>query len=232
MKKIVKGRCSLCFICFLVLAVLLFPTTVYAVSFDDGLNVPLSDDWIESELDNKDVIFHADSAVRSLSLSILSNRTFRSNYINNLKQETKEELDGELDAILQSDMSKRGVFITGGKILEQEQLTFLQIAGYIQPEDEDVQEYFTEFVTIVNGGTLQLTFYKENAPLSEQDLAYSEEIVRGIRYDRITERSIDGNILWKVILIGVVFIFLIVSLIWRLVRIRKRRILMKQQSLE
>ena len=83
-------------------------------------------------------------------------------------------------------------------------------------------------MTIVNGGSLQITFYSDDSFTNAQD-----EIIKGvissIKFTNITEPSIDKKIIIELSAIFIGIILLIGSVIWHIKRYRRRYIRNEQK---
>ena len=193
-----------------------------AATFDDGLNVAISDRWIKEPLDSKGLVYHGRSVDGQLEFSIITSRTLKSNLSHTWADLSDEELQSRAE-----DIAEKGadhIILEDNRLLHTPQMKFIVFDGTIVDEEEtsDKKTYFTQYTTIVNGGTLQFSFFRSDRPLDEKDKSITETIVRDAYYDKITTKAIDGKIAFYLAAAAVVVILLILSVIWNIRRYRKK----------
>ena len=212
------------FFCIALCALVVFyPSAISsAATFDDGLHVPISDRWVKEPLDSKGLVYHGRSVDGQLEFSLLTSRTLKSNLSNTWAGLSDEELKAKA-----KDVVKKGadnIIFDDNRILHTPQMKFIVFDGTIIDGEEgsDKKTYFTQYTTIVNGGTLQFSFFRSDHPLDENDQSIAESIVKDAYYDKITTKAIDGKIAFYLAAAAVVVILLILSVIWNIRRYRKK----------
>ncbi|MGM9662957.1 MAG: hypothetical protein ACI3WR_07715 [Oscillospiraceae bacterium] len=196
------------------------PLPCQALTLEGGLSLTLPDSWEETELDREGLLLHAMSGDGRFELGLASSRTLRTNYVNNWKDVPVSQLEEQAEALC-SQTSKQ-MRLTGWSLLEQPQMRFLVFSGELLDESSGaVTSGFTQYTTIVNGGTLQLTFYYDGA-LSDSDRAEFDALAESLRFDTLTGRSFDRDLVLKMAGLAAVVLLLIASLVWNILRYRRK----------
>lgn len=195
------------------------PTLCYAQDFDNGLYISIPSEWNEKPMDNKDIIYHGNSETDKLELAISTKRNIQTNRINNWKDIPEAEIKKQANKSLEKQKKDNDTQLKKWELLETPQMRFLIFDGTITNNKKTT--FFTQYITIINGGTLQFSFYSKS-PLTNHQKEVAESIVSTAHYDKITQASIDTKIILEVIGIFLVIILLIASVIWNIKRYRKK----------
>lgn len=209
--------------------VLLFilPSSANAENFTDGLTIPLSSEWQEQEKNNNDhVDYEGYSSELGLHVRVMKNRTLQTNITNNYDRLSLNNLSQLAKKTIEQSKNDDNVKIDDYEIIQSEQLTFLRFDGTYKVEkgiEGEAEDYFLQYVTVANGGMLQLNFSKSGAPLSDAEKTYLEtSIIDKVQYKTLTNRHIDTDILIKIAGVGFVVVLLLGSVVVHLLYVRKK----------
>lgn len=199
------------------------PNTIcYGKEPSEEFYISFPSNFIETQTEEKNVIYHGESKADNLEAQIYSVRNLKTNKIHNLKSMSLSELETQAQETVLNQEEDSPVKIKGWKILETEDIVFLVFDGTILAEDNSKQ-YITQYMTIVNGGSLQITFYSDDSFTNAQD-EIIKDVISSIKFTNITEPSIDKKIIIELSVIFIGIILLIGSVIWHIKRYRRRYI--------
>lgn len=190
------------------------PSEEFCISFPSS--------FIETQTEEKNVIYQGESKADNLEARIYSVRNLKTNKIHNLKSMSLSELETQAQETVLNQEEESPVKIKSWEILEIEDIVFLVFDGTILAED-DLKQYITQYMTIVNGGSLQITFYSDDSFTNAQD-EIIKDVISSIKFTNITEPSIDKKIIIELSAIFIGIILLIGSVIWHIKRYRRRYI--------
>jgi hypothetical protein len=195
----------------------------------EGLSVSLPDSWEEEDLNRTGVIYHAVCEDGGLEMSIYTARSLRSNLINNWNSLPEEQLRSQAESACGKE--RNGTRYDAWQLFTTDQLTFLRFDGVMLGSDESTTAYFSQYTTIANGGTLQVTFYRTDRQLSEDEQSDAAGIVRSLHFDTLkTERSIDRKIAIQLAVLTLVILALIASVILNIRRYRRKHNIVRRKK--
>ncbi len=202
----------------LLILIILFPASCFAVTLDNGLTIDTSG-WQSSELEHSDdhLIYHGDQ--ESLEVGIFTKRNLTSNRAHSWGALSEEELEA-LAAAVMNTQKDTVTNIEDWSTFCSQQMRFLRFTGKVTNEGNKSKN-FVQYLTIENGGTLQFSFYKDTA-FSAQDMSVMDNFVESAHFEELSEPSIDTAIVLK--LAGILFIavLLVASVIWNIRRYRRK----------
>lgn len=196
------------------------PLPCLALTLENGLSLTLPELWEETELDREGLLLHAVSSDGRFELGLASNRTLRTNHVNNWKDVPLSQLEAQAEALCGQESKQ--MRLTDWALLEQPQMRFLVFSGELLDEDSGgVTSSFTQYTTIVNGGTLQLSVYYDGA-LSAEEKETLDALAESLRFDMLTGRSYDRDLVLKLAGLAAVILLLLASLVWNILRYRRK----------
>lgn len=196
---------------------LLVQTQAYALDLSGGLSIPFTDDWKEdtSAEQSEYLLYKGSSSAMDLEVSVITNRNLQTNLTNNYSSLSDDELAQLAEEAVQTSTDNDSIELDDYKLIKGKQLTFLRFDGeYKNTEDtESISgDHFTQYVTVANGGSLQINFYKDGTALSNEEKEVLEStIIQNVQYEELTPRSVDQHIILKLGGIALVVFLLIGS---------------------
>ena len=190
-----------------------------AAELAEGLYIDIPNDFAEAEMKDKKVLFHGFNNTLGIELGIYTQRDLQTNRVHSWADKT----DAELSSIAAEAIAAQNedtAAISGWSIFKNEQMNFIVFDGTITADTGEVLTYL-QYCTIINGGTLQLTFYKNEA-FTDDERQMTEGITQSAHYDKLSEPGIDTSIILKLGGIVLVIIGLILSVVWNIRRYRKK----------
>lgn len=190
----------------------------FATELKDGLTIAIPDGYSETEIDGKGVLYHGVN-VQGIELGIYEQRNLQTNKIHSWSDKTDEEL-ATMAAHAIEEQDSENTTIEAWSLCTNEQMKYIAFEGSMTADSGDGME-FIQYCTFINGGTLQLTFYKAGEfTAGEKDLAQATAI--SAHYAHITEPGVDTAFILTLAGVGLVIILLILSVVWNIRRYRRK----------
>lgn len=189
-------------------------------TLSNDLNVILDKSWKSDSLDSKSVLYHGFNDKKNLELGIFETRNYKTNREHSWSNYSKEELSYRAEESIKSQKESSPTKISDYSLYENEQLKFIAFAGTVTNDDNQTKN-FLQYITVYNGGTIQICFYSDKK-FNNAQLKVAEDFVRTCEFNKTAKPSIDRSIIIKLILIVIVIILLILSLVWNIRRYRKK----------
>ena len=202
-------------------------TICYAKESSEEFYINFPSSFIETQMEEKNVLYHGESKADNFEVRVYSVRNLKTNKIHDLKNMSPSELETQAKETALNKDEDSPVKINSWELLETEDIVFLVFDGTILAEDNSKQ-YITQYMTIVNGGSLQITFYSDDSFTDAQD-EIIKSVISSIKFTNITEPSIDRKIIIELSAIFIGIVLLIGSVIWHIKRYRRRYIRNEQK---
>ena len=208
-----------------VILMVLAPAYAFAIDTESGLHFDIPNGWDQTDLGKKEkyLIYHGECASLGLELGVYSHRTIQTNLENNWINYSEDELKAQAEMAINNQKEGGDTNITDYSIMNTEQMRFIVFDGVVKNKESE-EKNFTQYLTIVNGGSLHFSFYSDE-PLTEFQLSESELILRSTTADALTEQRIDTSLVFKLVGLGIVLLLMIASVIWNVCRYRKKHFL-------
>ena len=208
-----------------VLCLTLIPAPCFAVTLEGDVTLPLDGDWTEADFGLDGVEYSAVNESKGLELGVYRMRNMATNLVGDLSRMKPEDLQKQIEGTLETE-SESITFDTSEEF-RTEQLLFLRFTGTVHRAENGGTAAegrpYIEYMTIANGGALTLVFYGTGDTIGAAEEAYADEIVRQIRYDRLTGRTLDGEYIRKLAIFGAIAVLLLLSVVWHALRKRKKK---------
>lgn len=199
----------------------IFPSALFAADspIANAVAPLLNNDWQQVNDDN--ALYHAENTTAGLNITVSESRNLQTN----LEHDWNEKSDQELKELAETTMAamneEEGIILEDASTYRSPYLSFLTFTGEAQTDGKT--HYFTQYITVNNGGAIQFTITKESAPLTaEENQTIRTEIISKVEL-AITERSIDKNVLLPLLLILGVVLVLIASVIIHVIHYRRKQ---------